>query len=459
MNSILSVQFLTHRLILASFGVVAVIAAGSAFYYVEGTKVPSVNVTPTQTSAEHVTASGTVEPSQNPDLGFLAAGRLTRLPVSVGQKVIQGQLLASLDTASLSAQRAQAAANLAATQAKLDSMQVGPRSVDVQAKQTAVSQAQTTLSNIYANIPDTVASAYDRSFSGVSGSTDTLFNQPNTGNPSLVFGTTNASYGNNAAADRTQINADLVAWNTEVNSLSTSATNEQLDSELDSALVHLALVRTYCNDLLGALANATPSNSFSSASVTAAETSVTAVRDSINTLVATIKSTQQQIASSKLAVQAAQDSLAQTQASATQQDIEAQQAAIAAAAANVQNIDAQIGNAILRAPFSGSVASVHAKIGDIIVPNTPVISLDPSSAQQITAYVSESDAGKILAGESADVTLDAYGSDRHFAATVVTIDNAPTMQSNVPAYKVVLQFTQNDPAIASGMSANITFSK
>jgi len=73
--------------------------------------------------------------------------------------------------------------------------------------------------------------------------------------------------------------------------------------------------------------------------------------------------------------------------------------------------------------------------------------------------VSEGDIANIHVGSAADVTLDAYGSDRHFTADVASVDTSPTMQNGIPAYKVVLQFAQNDPSISSGMTANITFAQ
>ena len=150
-TSIFSREVLAHPLSLISFGVVGLIAVGGFAYYLVSTRTPNETwVSPTiGTIEEVVTATGTVEPAQNPDLAFQNGGKVASVNVSVGQKVEQGQVLASLDLNTLEAQRAQAAATLAAQQAQLAALKVGPRAVDVTARQTAVDQANTALANMY----------------------------------------------------------------------------------------------------------------------------------------------------------------------------------------------------------------------------------------------------------------------------------------------------------------------
>lgn len=444
-----------NPIILSSLGAVVVIALGSGIYYYMATRVPQtpVGALTASTTTAAVTGTGTVEPAENPNLAFESGGRVASVNVSVGQTVSQGQILASLDTASLSAQRAQAQANLESQQAQLDQMKAGPRQVDVDAKQTAVAQASTALSNVYASMPATIASAYDQSFSGVSADTDTLFNQPNSPSPTLVFSTTNNQLGVDAINGRTSAESELSAWQLETNALSASTTPVQIDASLSSSVAHLEVLRSYADALLQALGSVVPSSTFSSGSVAAAQTSVGTLRDTIDTLILSLQSSQQQISTDELAVEQAQDALNQLLAGSTPQTIASQQATVDAAAANVQNFDAQIQNAIVTAPFAGTVASVQVKEGDVVSPNTTAVSLNPKSALQVNAYFSEIDVAKIQAGDTGSVTLDAYGSGRTFPAQVVLVDTSPTGTSG---YQVTLQFAQADPAISSGMTANVS---
>lgn len=448
-------ELFSNPIILYAVGAVVVIAIGSGVYYYEATRVPQIPVASitASTTPDVVTGIGTVEPAENPDIAFESGGRVASVNVAVGQTVSRGQVLASLDTASLEAQRAQAEAALESQQAELAQMNAGPRQVDVDAKQTAVAQASTALSNLYSSLPSTIAAAYDQSFSGVSADTDTLFNQPNSASPTLVFSTTNTQLGVDAINERTAAKSELSAWQSQTDTLSGSTTPAEINSSLTSSIAHLQVIRDYADALLEALGSAVPSGTFPAASIAGAQTSVGTLRDTVNGLILSLQGSQQQISTGELAVESAQDALNQTLAPSTPEEIAAQQATVDAAAANVQNFSAQIQNAEIIAPFAGTVASVQVKEGDIVPLNTVAVSLNPKSALQVNAYFSELDIAKIKAGDEANVTLDAYGTGRVFPAQVVTVDTSPTGTSG---YQVTLQFSQADPAISSGMTANVT---
>jgi HlyD family secretion protein len=452
----------THPLVLGSIALVVVVAIGSGIYYRVETAVPNTTVSATDdatSTTQSLTATGTVEPAQNPNLAFQSGGRVASVAVGDGAHVYAGEVLASLDTATLDAARAGAEAALQNQQANLAQLEAPPRAVDVAAKQTAIDQAQVALQNAYTDAATAIAQAYDKSFSSVSSNTDTLFNQASSNNPTLVFTTTNTQNSVNAVNARGTAEASLAIWNTETLSLS-GDTSAQIETELTLSLAHLADVRAYTDALLVALGTAVPSSNFGSASVAAAEASVDGLQSSINGLISSLQSAEQQIAGDNLAVESAQNALNQLNAGATPQSIQAAQAEVAAAQAQVANIDAQIQNSIVVAPFAGTVASVQVKTGDTVAPNTTAISLNPESALQVVAYFTAIDIANVKVGAPADVTLDAYGNARHFAAQVVSVDTAPSPVSEATGapqgYKTTLEFLSADPAITSGMGANIT---
>ncbi len=446
--------FLTQPIILGAIGVAAVIAVGSGFYYTSSTRAPQGVAMNAATTTDAVTGSGTIEPAQNPDLSFQSPGRIARISVAVGQQVNAGQVLASLDTLALSAQLKQAQAARAAQQASLDNLKAGARQVDIDAKQTAVNLAETTLGNVYPTIQSSIAQAYDKSFSGVSTYTDSLYNQPYTNSPTLVFSVSNNQYANDAISNRVAVNLDLQTWKAEINSLGSATSSTE--TSLASALAHLQKMRSFSDSLLEALGSTILTTNFSQSSLSSAQTSVNTLRDTINTQILTLQGLQQQLASDKLAVASAVDALNQLLAGSTPQAIAAQQAQVDAAEANVELVSAQIANATIAAPFSGTVSSVHSQVGDSVSAGTPIVSLTPESALQITIYLSEVDIAKIAVGDSADVTVDAYGQGRHWQATVISIDRSPTTVAGESGYKTTLQFANPDPSISSGMTANIT---
>lgn len=459
MTNFFKKHVITHPFVLGAAAIVALIAAGSVVYYIEGSQVPAQApaLTAASSTSSAIVGTGTVEPAQNPDLAFESGGRVVHVNVNVGDKVTQGQTLASIDNAALSAQRDQAEAALRAQQANLAQMQAGARAVDVSAKQTAVSQAQLSLSNIYANIPQQLAAAYSTSFAAVSVGSDSLFSNPNTANPTVSFSSSNSQAVSDAANARVKVNTALAMLQTE--SLGLGSSPDAIEAELPKAVAHLQVVRDFGTLLLAALSQAIPTTQFPSASITAAITSVNTMQNSINALITSGQSAAEQISSAKLALQSAQDSLNQTLAGSTKEELDAQEAQVESAQANVAAIEAQISNTIIYAPFAGTVSSVRVKVGDIVSPDVPAISLSPTSALQVSAYFSEVDVVHIAVGSPASITLDAYGSGRIFPATVVSVDRSPTTEDGTPAYKVTMQFASNDPAITSGMTANASINQ
>jgi membrane fusion protein, macrolide-specific efflux system len=73
----------------------------------------------TGTIRESVSTTGTIEPAEDDSLNFSASGTVTSVKVAQGDKVTKGETLATIDSASLAADLAQARASLATAQAKV----------------------------------------------------------------------------------------------------------------------------------------------------------------------------------------------------------------------------------------------------------------------------------------------------------------------------------------------------
>lgn len=136
------------------------------------------------------------------------------------------------------------------------------------------------------------------------------------------------------------------------------------------------------------------------------------------------------------------------------EDILAQEAQVESAQANLENIQTQLAKTVLNAPTDGVITKQDIRLGETVSSNTPVVSM-MSEGYEIDANVSEEDISKVKMGEEANVTIDTYGHDTIFKATVTSLDPAETLVNGITTYKVTLYFTQNDERIKSGMTANI----
>jgi len=136
--------------------------------------------------------------------------------------------------------------------------------------------------------------------------------------------------------------------------------------------------------------------------------------------------------------------------------ISAREKAIANAETKIASIQTEIAERTLRAPFTGVVTVVEAERGAIASPGELAISLQSDDTLQIESFVPEVNISQIAVGDTASVTLDAYGEGVLFEAKVVSIDPAETVRDGVSTYRAVLEFGADDMRIKSGMTANVT---
>ena len=97
----------------------------------------------------------------------------------------------------------------------------------------------------------------------------------------------------------------------------------------------------------------------------------------------------------------------------------------------------------------------EAKVGEIIASNSLVVSIISQDLLKIQADIPEADIAKVSIGNSAEVTLDAYGNEVVFKARVITISPASTLIEGVATYETTFEFLNGDQRIFPGLTANI----
>lgn len=445
-------EILKHPIMLAAFGIVIVIALVSAWYYASNSRAPQFAFVPAVRGAitQDIKANGQVTTAQNPDLSFERGGRITQVPVTVGQKVQAGQLLVALDNGDLAAQIAQARADLETQQLKLESLQKGTRPEALQVTQSQVNKAEQDLQSTYSNAPDILISSYNTADDALHRQIDGIFDQ---WDKLLVgdYGTSDPDTRDYLNAERPVITQEMNVWNRELLALASSdaATTEAAVADSQTTLRDVETLLDRTMDYLVSTVGMDPAKLAAlKAAVSGARTSVAGALTGVDTLRQTIKA-------QKDALTISQNQLGLQQAGNTSEDIQAQEAQVAHYAAALQNLQVQYGKTLIAAPFNGTVSRVDAKPGLIAQPGVALVSLVPDSNFEINTYLAEDDMAKVKAGDEAKVTLDAYGAKQAFAASILSVDQSPTVQNGNAAYKVVVQFKENDPAIKAGMNANI----
>jgi HlyD family secretion protein len=139
---------------------------------------------------------------------------------------------------------------------------------------------------------------------------------------------------------------------------------------------------------------------------------------------------------------------------------EAAQARLQAARAKLERDLANLGYSRIRSPVSGVVVSRQVDVGQTVAASfqTPTlfqIAQDLAS-MQIDTSVAEADIGRIIEGQNARFTVDAFPG-RRFEGKVRQVRLNPTTQQNVVTYNVVVAVSNPDLVLLPGMTAYVSF--
>ena len=466
--------------------------------------------------SQEVNVTGQVKPIESVDLGLEVSGKVDKIYVKVGDKVILDQLLVSLDSSELKMQLLQlgaelesAQANLAqyqaaadVQQAKLDELKQGSRPEEIQITETKAINAEKALVdsqenlenvrdkanidllNLYSDIEDILYDSYSKADSAVNEQMDEMFSNDSSDNPELTFFTSDSQGKIDVEQLRKTATEVINSLKDDLDNVSSETDFVILDNFLTNTKNNLLVIR----DLLSSLNDVVNSAiNLSQTIINTYKSNISIAQTNINTALSNINSQEQLIASQKIvnqnniataqssvntyqnALLLAEDELVLKQSGATEEQTKAQEALVSQAKLNIVSQQAQVKRAQvnlqstniqllkmeLRTPLEGVITKQEAKVGEIISANSSFIAIISDNNFKIEANIPEVDIAKIELDDSAKVRLDAYESNVIFEANLMSIDPAETVIEGVSTYKVIFHFTKEDERIKSGMTADI----
>lgn len=427
------IPFYKRKLYIIPAIIILIIIAWVAFAM---TKEEVVNIKTMEAIKEdliqEVSVTGSVEPAESVNLSFEISGKVNEIFADVGDRVIAGQKLISLNSADFQAQLNQAYAGVASAQAllqqyqaavdtqkaQLDELKKGARPEEIQISKTALENARKSLTDSQSNLETVIAkteadlaNTYDTARTALPIAVDT-------GKTALLtLSDIQLAYFNTANQDKFRIEqaketavfellgaSNAGGWVREfistlnggvygkVQNLSIGASNEKIESTLREAINALQKVKVALNTVPIV-------DTMTSTDITKIDTERTNINTQINTLSGHEQSIGLQQASNENlittaenavntaanAVDTATDQLRLKQAGATDEQIKAQEAQVRQAEAYlasqraqvssqyaiVQNYQAQMNKTILYAPISGLVTKMEAKVGEVVFPSSP----------------------------------------------------------------------------------------
>ena len=402
--------------------------------------------------ALEVSVTGKVIPAKNVDLAFETSGRVSRVNVDVGDEVYAGKTLVQLENSELYARVAEAEATLKAQEAKLVELERGPREEETSVKNAELSKAKQDLENYYTSIPGILNDAFAKANDAVRTKTDELFTNDDTNTPRLTFTVTDSQAEVNAITLRVASGLELSIWRNELKTISENSSTEILMNALQKAMNHLSIIRNFMTSALDVM-NTT--SGISDTNIAAYKLNIYTGRTNVNTSYTTLNTQIQSVESQRALIERIQKEYELLLSGNTEEQIDAQKAVVDQASASLAYYRSQLNKTSLSAPFGGRVTKVDVKIGDVVSAGVAGVSLIGSEKFEVEANIAESDISKVKIGNMAKVTLDAYGKNVIFDATVVQIDLSETVIEGVSTYKTKFQFMEDDERILSGLTADI----
>jgi HlyD family secretion protein len=416
-----------------------------------------------------VSATGNVTAAEDVGVDFSGGGRLTGVRVSVGDRVRRGDALATVDTADAQEQVDSAEASLRSAQATLRQVTDGPTDADLAARDASVAQAATSVATARRSLRDTrrVAGTARR----VAG------HQVQRAQRAL----------DEAVADRDRARRDLTARRQD---LANAEAREQ-EACTTGTTTETGPGTVACIQAQAARGAAEQAVSAAEQAVATKEAALPGARDAARSAEQsrTTGNAQraQSVGTAESSLASARASYGYTVATARQQVQPATDAEVDVAAASVDSALVTLATArrtlretTLRAPASGTVASVSAAAGEYVGAGGGATATTDAAAEedggsasttsdgfvvltgirglQVEADFSEADVTDLRVGQGASVAfeaLDNAGVASGTNATVTAIAPTSVVTDNVVTYLVTATLDDPPGRLRAGQTATL----
>lgn len=171
------------------------------------------------------------------------------------------------------------------------------------------------------------------------------------------------------------------------------------------------------------------------------------------------------ISQAQAVVRQRQQAVALLKAGNRKEDINQARAQVISARGSLQNIQSQINDTIIRAPFDGLVTKKYSDPGAFVTPTTAASSVSSSlsssilslaTANEVVANLAETNIARIQLGQTVTIRADAFPG-KSFTGEVSQIAAQATVEQNVTSFEVKVSLTDNERLLRSGMNVEADF--
>lgn len=416
-------------------GIVVVLALVVAGYWgYQNYLAPQAEVAPTAVVNDSqqpetptvVTAEGKITPAREATLAFRLSARVAEILVKEGDAVEAGAPLIRLENTDLRAALAQAQAAVAQTeaaitqaeasvalaQAQYDQLTAGPRPEEVAALEAQIQAGNSAVWQAASQRNEVAKGASPDSIAAVEAQLAQA----------------------QAAQKDAQIAYDQIIENIQ---FLAGPTEEKARFQLNAANEAVTAAQSALDQL----------------NAGASQELIDSYNGAIGVAVGQRKSSEAQLALLQAGATLAQVEAAQAQIDQAQGALAAAQAGKQAALAALEAAQTQLDQAILLAPFAGTVMKIDTEVGEVAAPGVPVLVLaNVAHWQMVTNDLAETDVVLVKPGQSVDVTLDAFAGQT-FTGTVIEIGAVAEVNRGNTTYPVTIELNETEAALRWGMTA------
>lgn len=435
-----------------------------------------------------VEVTGTVESAEDINLNFASSGRVQGVLVKIGDQVKANQVLARLSAGDVASQVADAQAALEVAKSNLAQLLAGASNEDIKVTEQELAVAKTnyqtaldsltTLQQTSSQEMDNyrtigINTLNDKYFS-IQYSLDVVKDAILDSDADTYLYVTDLQLLNDTKDLYQQVTRQNQLLSPYIEKAKTSKDQTDILNALDVMKQTLEMTSDLVSDTYDLMLVIINNDFYTPTLVATTKASLNTQSSALNTAISSAQSAasnirnkdtyyQGQIKDYNNAVTSALNSLNLAQARldlkkapARSFEIDVAQANVKRAQATVDRYYSLLSDTMIKAPVDGLITKINIDIGEQSSMTQPAISMIGLSKTQIKVDVPESDITKLKVGNTVDITLDAFGNDQVFGGTVIFIDPASTVISEVIYYKVTVGFNAQDERIKSGMTANLT---
>jgi len=382
---------------------------------------------------ETVSTTGNVGAERQVALPFALSGEIAQVLVTEGQWVEAGDLLARLDTASLEWQIARAQASLDTVQARLVQAQKPPSDTELAAAQAAF---------------DSALASYDKVLEGTSAE--------DLASAQATWESAVATY-DKVKAGPTK--AELAAVKAQLDSARAAVQQAQAAYDRIAGQPMAAMLPESLNLQNATIALEQAQANYDAQANRPSRSELASARAQVAQAAAQMAALEGRPTASELATAAAQvaqaeATLAQLQARPNPEGIAVMQAQVDEAALALAQSESQLEDAVILAPFDGTILAVQFREGDWASPGAPAIVLAFTDSLVLEAYVDEVDVAALAEGQAATLSFSAI-KGAEASGTVSLVAPSSTNVGGAVAYAVKIRFDPGDYPIRLGMTAEV----